>query len=63
MRPRAESIDGEDTIEVIEEAPAAPRSRQTEINSHPKERIVVAKVKALSAKAGERPTSTTAAPN
>ena len=45
-RSRAVSSDGEDTIEVIGEAPAAPRSKRTEVSSHPKERVVVTKVKA-----------------
>jgi ABC-type Zn uptake system ZnuABC Zn-binding protein ZnuA len=57
------SSDREDTIEVIEKAPAAPRSKRTEISSHPKERIVATKVKALTAKAGERPTTMAATPN
>ena len=49
------SSDVDDTIEVIETAPAAPQSKRTEINAHLKERIVATKVKALTAKAGERP--------
>jgi hypothetical protein len=53
-RSRAVSSDGEDTIEVIEEAPATPRSKRTEVSSHPKERVVTTKVKALTAKTGER---------
>jgi len=54
-RPRAMSSDAEDTFEVMETAPAAPRSKRTEISSHLKERIVAMKVRALTAKAGERP--------
>jgi hypothetical protein len=54
-RARAVSSDREDTIEVIEEAPTAPRSKRTEMSSHPKECVVATKVKALTAKAGERP--------
>ncbi|PMD61298.1 uncharacterized protein K444DRAFT_662404 [Hyaloscypha bicolor E] len=61
-RSRAVSSDREDTIEVIE-APAAPQSKRTEISSRPKERIVAAKVKALTAKAEERPASVTSTPN
>lgn len=49
------SSDMEDMIEVIEEAPAAPRLKRTEISLHSKERIVATKVKALIAKTGERP--------
>ena len=44
------SSDTEDTIEVIESAPAAPQSKRTEIDAHLKERIVATKVKALTAK-------------
>jgi hypothetical protein len=62
-RSRAMSSDAEDTIEVIETAPAAPQSKRPEISSHFKERIVATKVKALAAKAGERPATTAAAPN
>jgi hypothetical protein len=57
------SSDREDTIEVIEEAPVAPRSERTEISSHPKERVVATEVKALTAKVGERPALMTATPN
>ena len=49
------SSDAEDTFEVMETAPAAPRSKRTEISSHLKERIVAMKVRALTVKAGERP--------
>jgi hypothetical protein len=45
-RSKAVSSDGEDTIEVIGEAPAVPRSKRTDVSSHPKERVVVTKVKA-----------------
>ena len=54
-RPRVMSSDAEDTFEVMETAPAAPRSKRTEISSHLKERIVVIKVRALTIKAGEHP--------
>jgi hypothetical protein len=37
------SSDGEDTIEVIEEAPAALRSKRTEVSLHPKEHVVATK--------------------
>jgi hypothetical protein len=46
-RPRMMSSDGEDTIEVVETVPAAPQSKGTESNAHLKERIVAAKVKAV----------------
>jgi hypothetical protein len=49
------SSDGEDTIEVIEEAPAAPRSKRMEVSSHPKEHVVATKVRAPTSKAAERP--------
>ena len=62
-RSRAVSSDIEDTIEVIEESPAAPQAKRTVISSHPKEQIVATKVKALVAKAGERPATVAAAPN
>jgi hypothetical protein len=62
-RSRAMSSDAEDTIEVIETASAVPQSKRLEISSHFKERIVATKVKALAAKAGERPATTVAAPN
>lgn len=62
-RSRAVSSDIEDTIEVIEEPPAAPQSKRTEISSHFKERIVATKVKALTAKAGERPATMAATSN
>ena len=62
-RSRATSSDTEDMIEVIEEAPAAPQAKRTGISSHPKERIVATKVKALAAKAGERPAAVAATPN
>ena len=45
----------EDTIEGIEMVPAAPQLKRTEISSYLKERIVATKVRALTAKAGERP--------
>jgi hypothetical protein len=54
-RSRAVSSDGEDIIEVIEEAPAAPRSKRTEMSSHPKERVVATKVKALTQRLGNGP--------
>ncbi|KAF4619073.1 hypothetical protein G7Y89_g14773 [Cudoniella acicularis] len=57
------SSDVEDTIEVIETAPAAPQSKRPEVSSHLKERIAATKVKALTAKAGVRPTTTTATSN
>ncbi len=54
----------EDTIEEIETAaPAAPQSKRPEVSSQLKERIVATKVEALTAKAGERPTTTTATSN
>lgn len=59
-RSRAMSSDAEDTIEVIETASAAPQSKRPEISSHFRERIVATKVKALTAKAGERPATTAA---
>jgi hypothetical protein len=62
-RSRAMSSDAEDTIEVIETASAVPQSKRPEISSHFKERIVATKVKALAAKAGERPATAVAAPN
>jgi hypothetical protein len=62
-RPRAMSSDVEDMIEVIETVPAAPQSKRMEINAHLKERIVATKVKALTAKAGERPTTMAATLN
>jgi phage-related minor tail protein len=62
-RSRAVSNDIEDTIEVIEETPAAPQAKRMEISSHPKERIVATKVKALAAKAGERPATMAATPS
>jgi hypothetical protein len=49
------SSDIEDTIEVLETVPA--QSKRTVANAHLKERIVATKVKALAAKAGERPTT------
>ena len=61
-RPRAASSDVEDTIEVIE-APAAPQAKRPEVSSHLKERIVATKVKALTAKAGERPATIAATLN
>lgn len=57
------SSDVEDTIEVIETVPAAPQSKRTEINAHLKERIVATKVKALTAKSGERPATMAATLN
>ena len=57
------SSDAEDTFEVMETAPAAPRSKRTEISSHLKERIIAMKVRALTAKAGERPATMAATPN
>lgn len=57
------SSDVDDTIEVIETAPAAPQSKRTEINASLKERIVATKVKALTAKAGERPATMAATLN
>jgi hypothetical protein len=62
-RARAVSSDVEDTIEVIETVPAAPPSKRTEINAHLRERIVATKVKALTAKVGERSATMAAAPN
>ena len=62
-RSRAVSSDTEDTIEVIEESPAARQAKRTVISSHPKEQIVATKVKALVAKAGERPATVAATPN
>lgn len=62
-RARAVSSDVEGTIEGIETVPAAPQSKRTEINAHLRERIVATKVKALAAKAGERPTTMAATPN
>jgi hypothetical protein len=62
-RSRAMSSDAEDTIEVIKTASAVPQSKRPEISSHFKERIVATKVKALAAKAGERPATAVAAPN
>jgi hypothetical protein len=62
-RPRAMSSDVEDTIEVIETVPVAPQSKRTKINAYLKERIVATKVKALIAKAGERPTTMAATLN
>jgi hypothetical protein len=61
-RSRAASSDVEDTIEVIE-APAAPQAKRPEVSSHLKERIVATKVKALTAKAGERPATIAATLN
>lgn len=61
-RSRAASSDVEDTIEVIE-APAAPQAKRSEVSSHLKERIVATKVKALTAKAGERPATMAATLN
>lgn len=61
-RSRAASNDIEDTIEVIE-APTAPQAKRPEVNSHLKERIVATKVKALTAKAGERPATMAATLN
>ncbi|KAH6666896.1 hypothetical protein B0J14DRAFT_191937 [Halenospora varia] len=57
------SSDIEDTIKVIGTAPGAPQSKRLEISSHLKERIVATKVKALTAKVGERPGTTTATSN
>jgi hypothetical protein len=57
------SSDVEDTIEVIEMVPAAPQSKRTEISSHLKERVVATKVRALTAKAGERPAAIAATRN
>jgi hypothetical protein len=45
---------------VFETAPGAPQQKRTEISSHLKDRIVATKIQALSAKAGERPPTTTA---
>lgn len=53
----------EDTIEVVETAPAAPQPKRTEISSHLKDRVVATKIRAFSAKAGERPATTAPAPN
>jgi hypothetical protein len=50
-------------IEVIGTVPAAPQAKRTEINAHLKERIVATKVKALTAQAGERPTTMAATPS
>jgi len=61
-RSRAASNDIEDTIEVIE-APTAPQSKRPEVNSHLKECIIATKVKALTAKAGERPATMAATLN
>ena len=62
-RSRTMSSDIEDTIEVVEMAPAAPKSKRTEISLHLKERVVATKVKALTAKAGERPAAMAATSN
>jgi hypothetical protein len=62
-RPRVMLSDVEDTIEVIETAPAAPQSKRMEINAHLKECIVATKVKALAAKTGKRPITVAATPN
>ena len=48
---RAGTSDTEDTIEVIDSAPAPPLSKQTEINGHFRGRTVATKVRALAAKA------------
>src|ERR1700710_3310506 len=61
-RSRAASSDAEDTIEVTE-APTAPQGKRPEVSSHLKERIVATKVKALTAKTGERPATMAAIPN
>jgi hypothetical protein len=53
----------EDTIETVETPPAAPQPKRTDINAHPKDRIMATRLRALSAKAGERPTPTVAAPS
>ena len=53
-QPRAGSSDTEDVIEVIDSVPAAPQTKRTEVNDHLRNRIVAAKVRALTAKA-ERP--------
>ena len=60
---RAVASDTEDTIEVIEEAPMPLQTRRTGIGAHPKEQSVATKVKALAAKAGERPATAAATPN
>ena len=49
------SSNAEDTFKVMETAPTALQSKQTEISSHLKERIVIIKVRALTIKAGECP--------
>ena len=54
------SSDTEDTIELIETAPAAPQSKRPDLGSHLKERIVATKTRALAAKAGEHPAMVTA---
>jgi hypothetical protein len=62
-RSRAVSSDIEDTIEVMETAPGASQSRRPEISPHLRERVVATKVRALTAKAGERPATMAATPN
>jgi hypothetical protein len=62
-KSRATISDTEDPIKVIDVATAAPQSKRAETSSHSKERVVAAKVKALTAKAGERPATMAATPN
>jgi hypothetical protein len=62
-RSRATISNTEDTIKVINVATVAPQSKRAETSSHSKERVVAAKVKALTAKAGERPATIVATPN
>jgi hypothetical protein len=47
----------EDTIETVETPPAAPQPKRTAINAHPTDRIVATRLRALSTKAGERPSN------
>lgn len=51
--------DSEDTPGVIEKATVVPQAKRTEIDAHSKEHVVATKVKALAAKAGERPATMT----
>lgn len=51
----------EDTIEMVETPPAAPQPKRTDINAHPRDRIVATRLRALSAKAGEHLAPTAAA--
>ncbi len=51
---RSSKDETEDIIEVDKRVPAPPRPRRTEINAYLKDRVVATKIRALSAKAGER---------